>query len=830
MRWERRKPFWPIFVGLATLLALAIAAPYCWQHPVLNVHELMGQIEPSPERLPLELQPLPLRTSFDTDKLRDFCSSLQEILRSQSDSDTNSTPVVVSYPRPALSTRVMVSSSADRLAMALPDDRRANPPQSISALPAAAESTREEAHDNQKAQEISLPVIRHRPMQLIQRLETLGTHPQSSSWVAATLTRVNQLTDKAGIAPESSSTLLAGLRKLAEEGRAQALEIAEPAVQQNWLQAAEGLQRRLGIWELLLIEHSGSVEPTPPSTAQLVAVLGQVGSLLSDTANGQMWHDYLLLDQIAQSTSEGLGIDHAARHRLAQEVLSRTSDPRLTKQQQTFLATPPLADLQHELKAWAAGPVDLQILLALVERYEVEGQLRFATAISQLAQRLQWSQDAKLQALAADLQDRYRGANMRLAISEVLLNRMIPEQKNVSAPVRERIAGRQVQGRSRTTTEVKVQLLPSDTAWQFGLQASGRVYSQTRSDTWPVNVRNAARYEYEAQKKITIDPQGLKVAPAQADARGRHEFLGADSQFDRVPILGALFRDIAKRQNQKSRSKAMTQVKSKVAGQARHRMDQETNPKLSKLEQKFRTNVLIPFGQLALDAEPVSMVTTDDRAVMQLRLANLDQLAAHSPRPSAPSDSMVSMQVHQSALNNALEGLGLEGRRLTLLELHQLLAEKLRQTELAPPADLPTRAVIEFAPHDAIHIAFSQDRFELVLNIRELAHGRDKIRNFQVHTFYRPKIDGLAVQLIRDETLQFSGYNLRTGPRVVLHSVMGKLFAKGQAIEVFRKEIEADSRLSGLMVTQLVIDDGWIALAIGPAAANRTAWRTPSYQ
>jgi hypothetical protein len=31
------------------------------------------------------------------------------------------------------------------------------------------------------------------------------------------------------------------------------------------------------------------------------------------------------------------------------------------------------------------------------------------------------------------------------------------------------------------------------------------------------------------------------------------------------------------------------------------------------------------------------------------------------------------------------------------------------------------------------------------------------------------------------------------------------------------------------MVTQLVIDDGWMAMALGPVTTDRTAWRTPNY-
>ena len=386
-----------------------------------------------------------------------------------------------------------------------------------------------------------------------------------------------------------------------------------------------------------------------------------------------------------------------------------------------------------------------------------------------------------------------------------------------------------MEGRSRTTTEVGIELVPADDAWRIALQAEGHVFSQTRTDTWPVKVRNAARYEYEAEKVITIGRNGLEVAPTVAAARGRHQFLGADSQFDRVPFMGAMFRNLAKKETQKSRPQALAQVKSKVEKKARSQMDSEADPRLHKLEQRFHDYVLMPFGQLALAAEPVDMFTTSDRAVMQLRMANLDQLAAHTPRPSAPADSVVSVQLHETALNNAFAGLDLEGKRLTLPELHKFLAEKFGYADAPLPDDFPTRARIEFARHDAVHVSFADDRLALVLNIRELGQGRDKIQNFQVHAYYRPQLDGLAVQLVRDETLQFSGRNLKTGARVVLHSVMGKVFSRGRELPMVKKTLEADPRFAGLMVTQLVIDDGWLALALGPTTADRTAWRTPNY-
>jgi hypothetical protein len=263
-----------------------------------------------------------------------------------------------------------------------------------------------------------------------------------------------------------------------------------------------------------------------------------------------------------------------------------------------------------------------------------------------------------------------------------------------------------------------------------------------------------------------------------------------------------------------------------VTRQAQQRMDKEAGAKLTEFETKIREGVLAPMSRFALAAEAIDMSTTDERAIVRLRMADDAQLGAHTPRPTAPSDSLASVQLHESALNNAIRGLGLDGRRLTVGELHALLAEKIVRHAQAPAADLPQKAIIEFAKTDAVRIACHEDRVELILNIVEMRKGRDSIKNVGVHAFFRPKLEGLRMTLVRDGGLQFEGRQLRTGPRMVLQTVFGKLLRKDQEVPGLASRIDGDPRLAGLMITQMVIDDGWIAMSIGPASPERTAWRT----
>ena len=804
----------------------------------------------------LSPEPLPVQQNFDVDTLLQMRNALLSILGRLQEPLQDPSPLTY-FDR----STVRVSSPDDRLAM-LPRRRRSAvpvtqvPEKLVASSPKASASDLLQAARTPQTEPSAVPrlamrndiaakseaeverqiqpaaglraVLRTQPVNLIEQLDVVANKPSQTEWAFQAVKLIEQLADQnSSIEPIKLQQILAALDHHADAG----IENSNPILEPEAIRAALALKRRLGVWHVLLSEApSATAMTTDRSTTYsraLMPMLGELASLLAGEANGAKWRDYLLLDRLAASTSEGLASDSQGRIQLAQEVLSRMDDARLTDSQREFLSTRPLNDLRRQLQQLAAGPVDLERLDALIERYESEGGAHYAAAIAQLGQRLQWSPDVRWQALAEQLDEHYRGANLRIAISDDLMNRMIPKQNAIISPVRENVAGAKVRGKSRTTTTVRVRLLPDTETWRFALEAFGKVYSETRSETWPARVQNAAKMQFQARKLIVIDQEGMRTSPTKAQAQGRNELLGVDSQLDPIPLVGRLLRSAARQKHHKSRPTALRQVKEKVAQHARQRMDKETKPKLARLEKKFRDSVLAPLSQLALLAEPLDMHTTANRAVMNVRLANRGQLAAHTPRPFAPADSLVSMQMHETALNNAIAGLRLDGQRMTVTELFEFFSEKLGNSTAVPPADMPGLAVIEFAARGAVRIKCDGDRIQLVLGIHELAKGRDKIKSFEVHAFFRPVMKGLEVRLVRDGSLQFAGRRLKTGPRVVLHSVIGKLLPKDQEIGLLRADLENDPRLAGLMVTQLEIENGWIALALGQAHPKRVSQRAP---
>lgn len=676
-------------------------------------------------------------------------------------------------------------------------------------------------------------LLRLKPAVLVRQLQHAAAPPLSASWAQDALAELEPLTTPGSTSDELAASV-AALDQLAQRGLDQSLELADPTLQRIGIRAARSIARRIPLWRTLVeADAAGATMLLNEPAAQTAGdeaigpLLNQFAAITAGSDAGAAWRDYLMLDELAALASVG-GSDLANRRRdAARRVMARLDSPELTDAQREFLADTPAAELAAALRPWATGKVDLAILAALIERYELRGAQRDADLINELRSRMAFSGDPRQMQAAEHLDRYYRNGNMRLAVSGELLNRLTPQPEPSNTRVRDNVAGADVRGRAQTTTQLELRLLPDPEVWRFGLEARGTVRSQTYSDTWPARVRNSAAVDYEARKLILVNRHGVHVWPAESrTGKNQNRMTGVDNELDLVPLVGPIVEGYAERQHRERRPRAMAQVRSKVQREARSRLDREADAKLEVMEEKFAQAVLGPLEQLALAIEPMEMYTTAQRAVMRMRLADDAQLGAHTPRPSAPGDSLASAQLHESALNNAARGLGLDGREFTAIELYETLAAQLDRSMAPPEADFPSRARVRFAKSDAVRVRCHDDRVELILSIAELAQGRDRITNVRVHAFFRPVVDGLSLKLVRDDTLQFDGRRLLTGPRIVLHSVFGKMLPKDQEIVILAPRVEGDPRFAGLMVTQLVIEDGWVAMALGPKSPERTAWRS----
>lgn len=207
------------------------------------------------------------------------------------------------------------------------------------------------------------------------------------------------------------------------------------------------------------------------------------------------------------------------------------------------------------------------------------------------------------------------------------------------------------------------------------------------------------------------------------------------------------------------------------------------------------------------------MQTTEERATARFRFAGGEQLASHTARPLALSDSLSSMQLHESAMNNFLSCMELSGRKWTLPELFGHLQRKLGSEQPAQLDDLPENVTIRFADEDPIFTQCAEGQLRVVVSIAELQQADRSWENVEFHVNYRLVAEGFQLKLVRDGAVSLRGDH--TGRvDVVLRTIGSKLFPRDQAVSLIPEAAVKDERFQGLAWSQVQVENGWLGLSL----------------
>jgi hypothetical protein len=234
-----------------------------------------------------------------------------------------------------------------------------------------------------------------------------------------------------------------------------------------------------------------------------------------------------------------------------------------------------------------------------------------------------------------------------------------------------------------------------------------------------------------------------------------------------------------------------------------------------------QAKVVAPLQKLHLEPAPVDLETTADRLIARYRVAGRDQISAHTPRPQAPGDSLFSVQVHESMLNNVLENLELNGRRVELRALFKEITDRFNREPIAVPEDLPEEVYVTFADEDPVRLDCQDGRVRLTIRLKELDSGRNKWHNFAVRGYYVPHPDQRDANLVREGVVELIGERLRFGDQVALRGIFSRVLSRNRKLNLVNKQIAQAKELTDQQVTQFVIHDGWIGIAIGPQTPGR---------
>jgi hypothetical protein len=463
-------------------------------------------------------------------------------------------------------------------------------------------------------------------------------------------------------------------------------------------------------------------------------------------------------------------------------------------------------------------------LLDAIERFESSLSPADAAVAAGALESIGASSHPGARSVVKAVRDHYLAANVRVAVHQQFLEKMLPEATVTTGPVDDVIMGRKVRGTRTVERTTTVRFTPDSDEICFDLEVHGDVESRTVTDSAGVSLTSNGASSFTVRKPIKIAAEGLLFGAATGVASNRTQLANVQTSFDSVPIMRSLVRNIVRNQHDESLPEANREVIDTIISRACSEVDQQAEPKFTDLAERIREKVWSPMVRLGLEPTPVAMETTQTTATLRLRLAADGQLAAHTPRPRAPGDSMMSIQVHESTLNNGLERLGLAGRRLSLENMIALLYERLG---LDPkiPEDLPEGVEVAFAKVQPLRVECRDGLVHVRVALDAIESGRRNWYDVVAHVTYKPTAASPQVLLEREGPVQLSGPGHQGRVEFALRTIFSKIFPKERPIPIIPERVTKNPRLAGMNVLQAVSTDGWFALALGLQEPVATAVR-----
>ena len=468
---------------------------------------------------------------------------------------------------------------------------------------------------------------------------------------------------------------------------------------------------------------------------------------------------------------------------------------------------------------------EAQRLIAFLERYETSAGATDAATVRAALDRLIGSPSPAAADLARAVAEHYHAANVRVAVHREFVERMLPESTVTSGAVQDFVLGRPVRGRSTVEQSTGVRFVPHAGEIRLELVVNGEVDSRTVTASGPVSIHSRGQASFTVFKPIQLTPGGIAFGTARGTASSNAQLATIETSFDNVPIMGSLVRSIARSQHDDARQEANREVSGKIVGRACRQVDQETEPKLSEMAERIRERLWRPLVTLGLEPTPMALESTDDVASVRLRLAAGTQLAAHTPRPRAPEDALVSCQIHETVANNAVGQFGFAGRRLELPQLAGLVCERLG-IEPWVPDDLPDGVAVTFAREEPLRLECRDGLVHVRVALDSFESGRRSWHEIVAKVAYRPVVKGSQVFLERDGPVQIGGPGHEGRMEIALRTVFGKIFAKERPVPLVPVKVTENPRFVGLRAVQAVATDGWLAIALAESRADVTGQPT----
>ena len=181
------------------------------------------------------------------------------------------------------------------------------------------------------------------------------------------------------------------------------------------------------------------------------------------------------------------------------------------------------------------------------------------------------------------------------SITGQLVNDFLPILEPIEENIRDNVMGASVQGKNNTWTQLRVKLFEDDERIRLRFIASGNTRSRTVSRKGFVRFFSNGNSNFLAGKELQVSRQGIFAHDATASANGRTKVVDLETDYDHIPLVGWVMRQMAMEELHEQRNTMKSVMTNRVSKAARTRLDESLQERITDYEGRLNEKIMAPY-------------------------------------------------------------------------------------------------------------------------------------------------------------------------------------------------------------------------------------------
>lgn len=267
----------------------------------------------------------------------------------------------------------------------------------------------------------------------------------------------------------------------------------------------------------------------------------------------------------------------------------------------------------------------------------------------------------------------YFNHNMHVTVSESLLARFVSEYQTRNGTIAECILGAWVTGSQATNAQVSADIKRSPDQGHLILRLNGQVTSNTRGRKSPATIFTRGRHSFVIDTPVFFNGETLTSGEASIDVDTNNQTVGVKTDLDWIPLFGALARKIARQKAAEKRGQSEYIAAQKITKRALPEFVKETNERFAEANTSIQRDLFDGLNRKGVGPDSISSRSSESHLAVSSRTMGGQRLGG-SIQPFAPLPQGVAVQLHESAINNLIDGLEWGGRSVPEDQFAEILS------------------------------------------------------------------------------------------------------------------------------------------------------------